>query len=282
MASYNHINLRKANHLDLFDNDIGKALQGLKNANYDPWIWEFLISQEAPDAAAEIYVDFTVEFNGEASGEQLYIIGQAANEDKAEGTGAQVVRIFGITYTGKPHYEDITMHATAGTQKITTVAWKRFVGGMVVQAGSGGVNAGIIQITNTGQTEVYGTIAAGENCTIGARVYVPMDYNAFIGSIKGAPLITGDTVLVYGDGVNLEPIYVKGTTTRLSTDKYWISTDQVGLKDLGIYKELVIGANTYYISFKHETKIDATNISAYYNIRIIMYGTTNTLRGLGA
>jgi len=280
LANYNRINLREPTYLDFYDKDIGKILRGLKINNYIPWIWEFLITQEAPDAAAEIYVNFTNEFNGEATPIVVYVKTTAASEDKAAGTGAQAVRIFGIDENGKPISEDLVTHATAGDLKVCLTLWKRIVGFIVSIAGGNGVNENTIQLVNAADDEVYATIAAGENGSIGARVYVPANYNAFIGSVKGAPLITGDTVLVYGDGINLEPIYLKETPTRLSIDKYWISTDQVGLRDLDIYKELVIGANTYYISFKHETKIDATNISAFYNIKIIMYGTTKILRSV--
>lgn len=278
----NRINLRKANHLDFFDKDIGEILRGLGIKKYDPWIWEFLLSQEAPDAAAEIYVDFTDEFNGETTPIVLYVKGVAATEDKAAGTGAQKVTIFGIDENGNPALEEVTMHATAGTQITSTTLWKRFIGAMVTTAGSGGVNADTIIICSTGAAQTYGTIAASENCTIGARVYVPANYDAFIGSVKGGVIVSGDIAMVFGDGVNLEPIYVNGSTTRLSTDKYWINIDQIGLRDLGIYKDVVEGANTYYISFKHETKIDAANMTSFYSIKIIMYGTTNTLRGLSA
>lgn len=284
MAS-NIIKLRHANSMDFSDPDIGKILRSLRNDNYDPWIWEFLLAPGmiADGAAAEVRVDFTTEFNGEAIPIILYVKGEAANEDKAAGTGARRVTIYGINTFGNPDFQHIDMHATAGTQVASTTLWKRFIGAQVTIAGSGGVNAGIIQISNDGQTEVYGTIAAGENATIGARVYIPTDYNAFL-HMKGgivnvyhATDVNGEV----GDGIIIEPVYLS-SPTRLSTDIYWIPVTDMAIKDLGIYREIIEGADTYYITFKHSTKAGDSNQTPIYHIRIIMYGTTNTLRGLGA
>ena len=180
MASYNQIDLRKADWRDFSDPSIGEVLKQLKNTPYDPWIWEFTLADvEVVDGAAhEIRVDFTDDFdNGETTPIVLYIKGAHA-EDKAAGTGARAVTIYGINGDGDPEALEVTMHATAATQISTVTTWTSFCGAQVTTAGTGLVNAGIIQISNTGQTEVYGTIDTGENSTIGARVYVPSNYIA--------------------------------------------------------------------------------------------------------
>jgi len=284
LANSNIISLRRPTIYDLNDRYIGSDLKGLLNAHYDPWIFDFLITQEAPDTTlAEIRVDFTDEFNGETTPIVLYVIGADA-QDKAAGTGAQVVTIYGIDADGNPASEAVTMHATAATQIASTTLWKRFIGAQVTQAGAGGVNAGAILITNTGQTATYGTIAAGENATIGTRVYVPANYNAYIGSLRAGmkvvPHATDEEV--FGQGIVVEPMYLKSSVTRLSNDYYWVNNIGNGLVELGMYRDLVIGANTYYISMKHATKTDDANQVGMYNLRIIMYGTTNALRGLPA
>ena len=279
----NHIELRRADWRDFSDPDIGDIIKALRSVPYDPWIWEFIITEEAPDTTlAEILVDFTDDFdNGEATPIVLYVIGEAANQDKAAGTGANVVRIFGINADGDPDYEDVTMHATANTQVASTTLWKRFVGAEVVTAGSGGVNAGIITITNTGQGETYGTIAAGECCTIGARVYVPANYNAFIGSLKGMSKVVPHATdeVVYGAGTIVAPFYKRSTVTDLVIAQYWANPN-IQMQDMNVPKEVVVGANTYYITLYHATKCADVNDTGIYYMKIIMYGTTNTLRGL--
>ena len=172
------------------------------------------------------------------------------------------------------------MHATNATQVASTLLWKRFIGAMVTTAGSGKVNAGIIQITNTGQTAVYGTIDTGENATIGARVYVPADYNAILTMRAGIVAANHATaVLEAFDGVIVKPVY-SSNPSILATGIYYVPVGSVGMIDLGIAKEIITGANTRYISFTQATKSDDSNQTVVYNIKVIMYGTTNTLRGL--
>lgn len=282
-TSWNKIDLRKADWRDISDPSIGEVIKQLKNAPYDPWIWEFTLADvEVVDGAAhEIRVDFTDDFdNGETTPIVLYVFGAHA-QDKAAGTGAQVVTIYGIDSLGNPRSEAVTMHATAATQIASTVLWTRFVGAQVTQAGSGLVNAGIIQITNTGQTEVYGTIDTGELSTIGARVYVPTNYKAFLtmrGGIVAANHATA--VLEAYDGVIIKPVYSTSPSV-LAVGAYYIPVGSVGMIDLGIAKEVITGADTRYISFSQATKSDDSNQTVVYNIKIIMYGTTNSLRGLG-
>ena len=283
-TSWNRIDVRQPNYLDFYDKDIGELLRGLKIQNYEPWIWEFFLQDVAvvDGAAHEIYEDFTDDFdNGETTAIVLYVIGEAANEDKAAGTGAQVVTIYGIDAAGNPAFEAVTMHATANTQIASTTLWKRFIGAQVTTAGTGKTNAGIIQISNTGQTEVYGTIDTGENATIGARVYVPANYNAILTMRAGIVAVNHATdVLEAFDGVIVKPVY-SANPLYPALDSYFVPVGAVGMQDLGIVKQEIVGANTYYISFTQATKSNDTNQTVAYHIRVIMYGTTNALRGGG-
>ena len=287
-TSWNRIDLRKPNTLDFSDKDIGETLRnlylGYPNGPYDPWIWEFFLQDVAvvDGAAHEIRVDFTDDFdNGETTAIVLYVMGAHA-QDMAAGTGAQVVTIYGINANGDPASEAVTMHGTAATQIASTTLWKRFVGAQVTQAGTGKTNAGIIQISNTGQTEIYGTIDTGENATIGARVYVPANYNAFLTMRAGIVAANHATdVLEAFDGVIVKPVY-SANPLYPALDSYYVPVGAVGMQDLGIVKQEVVGANTYYISFTQATKSNDSNQTVAYHIRVIMYGTTNTLRGLGA
>ena len=278
------MDLRKPNHLDLLDKDIGKFIHALKLNNYDPWIMEFLLRDvEVVDGAAhEIRVDFTDDFdNGETTPIVLYIKGANA-QDKAAGTGAQKVTIYGIDGEGNPRALEVTLHATAATQIATSITWTRFIGAQVTVAGSGGTNAGIIQISNTGQTEVYGTIDAEEWSTIGARVYIPANYNGVLTMRAGIIAANHATaVLEAFDGVIVTPVY-SAALTQAAIDSYFVPVGAVGMQDLGIVKAEIIGADKYYITFEQATKSDDSNQTVAYHIRVILYGTTNTLRGLGS
>lgn len=228
----------------------------------------------------EIRVDFTHDFdNGEVTPIVLYVKGAAA-QDKAAGTGAQAVTIYGIGEAGNPQAEEVTMHATQATQIASSLKWKRFIGGQVTQVGSGGTNAGIIQISNTGQTEVYGTIDTGEWSTIGARVYVPSNYKAILtmrAGIVAANHIT-DVLEAY-DGVIVRPVY-SASALSAAVDAYFVPVGAVGMQDLGIVKNEIEGADKYYMTFTQATKSDDSNQTVAYHVRVIMYGTTNELRGL--
>ena len=282
MASYNQIDLRKPDWRDFSDPSISDIIKQLKRTPYDPWIWEFILADvEVVDGAAhEIRVDFTNEFNGETTPALLYIKTTAASQDKAAGTGAQEVTIYGIDSNGNPTSEAVTTHATAGDLAASTATWKRFVGAQVTKAGANKHNENVIQIVNLADDEVYGTIATQENATIGARVYVPADYNAFLTMRAGIVAANNATaVLEAFDGVIVKPVY-SANPTIYATGIYYVPVGSVGMIDLGIANQIVVGANTYYISFTQATKSDDSNQTVVYHIKIIMFGTTNTLRGL--
>ena len=282
-TSWNKIDLRKADWRDFSDLAIGPVIKALKNVPYDPWIFEFILAdvEVVNGAAHEIRVDFTVEFNGETTPIVLYVLGADA-QDKAAGTGAQAVTIYGIDEDGNPNSEEVTMHATAATEIASTTLWKRFIGAQVTQVGTGKTNVGIIQITDTGGGNVYGTIDADEKATIGARVYVPTNYLAFLSMKGGIVAVNHATdVLEAYDGVIVKPVY-STSPTRVGVGAYYIPVGSVGMIDLGIALELITGGNTRYISFTQATKSDDSNQTVIYKIKVIMFGTTNTLRGLGA
>lgn len=282
MTNYGLIDYRDPSPADFAEPKLGTIIKELKRQNYIPKIWELILQQEAPDTnLTEIRVDYTDEFDGETSAAIVYVIsGDAA--DAAAGTGARTVRVYGIDGDGDPNYEDFTLNGT--TQVAGTTTWKRIIGAKVLTAGSGGVNAGAIQVSNTGQTEVYATIAAGENVTINARIYVPANYNAFMGKLeamcKVSPHATDE--VVYGTGAIVAPFKVDGSVTDLVPAQYWVNPDLPGFQDLNLPFDIIEGADTYYVTLKHAAKAADANDVGIYRMLLIMYGTTNTLRGLGA
>lgn len=64
------------------------------------------------------------------------------------GTGARVVRIFGLDANFNPKYRDIALNGQ--TKIVDTVLFRRVFGAEVISCGSGGTNAGDIHIIKTG------------------------------------------------------------------------------------------------------------------------------------
>jgi hypothetical protein len=112
------------------------------------------------------YTEQTVNFTGS--------IASASASDAAAGTGARTVRIYYVDQTGATAgTEDVTLNGTAFVNLAVTT--KCFIEKIVVlTAGSGGVNAGIITLKTgaAGAGTTVGTIAAGDNRTLWAHHYV--------------------------------------------------------------------------------------------------------------
>lgn len=121
----------------------------------------------------------TNEFDGTGTPIIVYAISSDNTQDKAGGTGALEVTVFGTDENDLYIEEALTLNGTtqvAGTQK-----FKRHIGAKLTSCGSGGVGVGNVTITNTGQTETYLTIPAGQagSCQAG-KCYVPSGYKSVI------------------------------------------------------------------------------------------------------
>ena len=86
-------------------------------------------------------------------------------------------------------------------------------------------------------------------------------------------------VLEAFDGVIVAPVY-SAALTQAAIDSYFVPVGAVGMQDLGIVKTEIVGADKYYITFTQATKSDDSNQTVAYNVKVIMWGTTNALRGL--
>jgi hypothetical protein len=118
--------------------------------------------------------------------------------DTGAGTGARKVKITYLNASGAgPFTETVTLN---GTARVNTVATDiALIERMdVVEVGSGGGNAGTIQIhtTPTSGGAVWGSIAIGDNQTYWAHHYVPPGKTCYVTNIEGAssPTIGGLTL----------------------------------------------------------------------------------------
>lgn len=115
--------------------------------------------------------------------------------DTAAGTGAQTVTINYLDTSFVTHSETVTLNGTAAVNTVgTNIA---FIESMqVAQVGSGGGNAGTIEIftATAGGGSIWGSIAAGDNQTYWAHHYVPTGVTCYIIAMTtGSTTVAGQT-----------------------------------------------------------------------------------------
>lgn len=117
--------------------------------------------------------------------------------DTAAGTGARTVRLTYLTSAFVLKTEDITLNGTTAVATVgTDIAYVESM--VVLTAGSGGGNAGTIQLwtSSTGTGTAWATIAASDNQTFFAHHYVPAGVTCYVLSITcGATVVAGQTNL---------------------------------------------------------------------------------------
>lgn len=108
--------------------------------------------------------------------------------DTAAGTGARKIKLTYLDASGAgPFTETVTLNGTARVNTIATnIALIERID--VVEVGSGGGNAGTIQIwtTPTSGGAIWGSIATGDNQTYWAHHYVPAGKTCYVTNIEGA------------------------------------------------------------------------------------------------
>lgn len=144
--------------------------------------------------------------------------------DTAAGTGARTIKItyFDASCNG-PFTETITLNGTTAVNTVsTTIALIERI--EVVTVGSGGGNAGTIQIFTlaAGGGSVWGSIAISDNQTYWAHHYVSSNKTCYIMNIEGSASVTaGGLTINYVNPINanipqLAPdITIRHTTTHV-------------------------------------------------------------------
>lgn len=107
---------------------------------------------------------------------------------RAAGTGAHTVRITGLDTNYAEITEDVALNGA--TPVNTTNSYLRVNEMKVIDAGSGGVNAGAITATAATDSTVSATIAIGNNIAYNAVYTVPAGYTAYIMRLDGGALAT--------------------------------------------------------------------------------------------
>lgn len=120
-------------------------------------------------------------------------VNSTSASDTSAGTGARTVTINYLTAAFVLKSETVTLNGTTAVNTVNTdIAYIESI--VVATVGSGGGNAGTIQVwtTTAGGGSVWGSIAASDNQTFWAHHYVPSGVTCYLLSVSGAALgVTG-------------------------------------------------------------------------------------------
>lgn len=189
------------------------------------------LSCTMPAGATMIAADAgrTNEFDGTGTPIIVYAISSDNTQDKAAGTGALEVTVFGTDENDLYIEEAFTLNGT--TQVAGTNKFKRLIAAMLTSCGSGGVGVGNVTITNTGQTETYLTIPAGQAGTAQAgKLYIPEGYKGIILSRIVNLVQTADAasvLLTEGANIWIRKYADGGTVTEDELHQYSITNLEI-------------------------------------------------------
>lgn len=112
------------------------------------------------------------------------VIVSSSVDDAAAGTGARTVRILGLAADWEIQSETITLNGT--TEVPLTLDWIRVYRIEVIGVGSGGVNAGVIDVKHATGGNVMARVSAGNGQTLMAIFTVPFDHTAVLQHISAS------------------------------------------------------------------------------------------------
>ena len=259
-------------------------IKELIRLGFIPKIIELNIQQEAPDAIAEIMVNYTAIFDGTATAAVVYLDSSDA-KDTSAGVGTRTIKVLSTNEAGND-YQENTDNMVGQTGTATGEKHQRLIAVKAMSAGAEKDTAGTLTIQDdAGGTNKHMTIAAGDLSSISARIYMPDGWEglmyyirAQVGQVANATAaITPDT------GFLFQPIWEENVSL-LSDDGRIYPVSSSG-EPIELYNATPIiasngGAN--YISLQHIAKEADNNALALYKIIYIVWDATKSvLRGIG-
>jgi hypothetical protein len=200
----------------------------------------------------------TNEFDGTATPIIVYAISSDNTQDKAAGTGALEVTVFGTDENDAYNEEAFTLNGT--TQVAGAIKWKRLIACMLTSCGSGGVGVGNVTISNTGQSETYLTIPAGQAGSVQAgKCYIPTGYKSIILSRDVNLVQTADAaavLLTEGANVWVRKYVDGGTVTEDELHQYSITNLEI--ERIHAHWGILTGGDDAYWDIFHQS-IDTDN-----------------------
>lgn len=150
-------------------------------------------SNASVGSSAELIWDNSAAYNYVTHGQTLRIVSGSANDDTS-GTGALTMQITGLDSNYAAASETVGL---GGTDTVTTTEkFARVFSATVLTAGSGGENAGAIEIYNESETDtLLAKIAAGENVTKMACYTVPSGYTMYVKAISATQPVDSVTTV---------------------------------------------------------------------------------------
>jgi hypothetical protein len=182
------------------------------------WIAQFEMTQQAPDAAAEVIEGYTnIANNLDCATDLIHVLSSDA-DDAHDGVGAQAVRIWYLK-NSLINYADYDLQGQAHVHLAALGIIDRLIGMQIIASTTAAVPAivvpqGNIVIDVNATGTVYCTITAGNLYSFTCTMWVPAGYKMIIAqlttAIVSAPTATG---ILSTDGVNMY-INVNGTVTK--------------------------------------------------------------------
>lgn len=210
-------------------------------------------------------------FDGTGTPIIVYAISSDNTQDKAAGTGALEVTVFGTDENDLYIEEAFTLNGT--TQVVGTNKFKRLVGAMLTSCGTGGVGVGNVTISNTGQTQTYLTIPAGQAGSAQAgKMWIPDGYKGMILDCLSYLVQTADAASVLlTEGVN---VWIReiGTSTVTEDEIRQYSITNVDRPLMSPHSGVIEGGDDVLFDIFHQS-IDTDNIAnvIHYDIFYLVW-----------
>ena len=227
MACYKFYTAPDASHLS--DPVMGPILEQLRNEKHTTFhILHKWMTYAAPNAEAEIRVNYTTLFDGVAAPILIAIDSSDNAQDKAAGTGAKTAKML---LTNDAHLMCEETFTLVGSTVVDSTAdlYEHFNEMKVLTYGADGNPTGTIQAINHADSAVYGTIANTDHCTINARTYIPAGYTGYLVLNAKAKYI----------GIPSEAAGMTALEGACVRFKY-VTLDANEPTDLGIFKQAVV------------------------------------------
>lgn len=210
-------------------------------------------------------------FDGTGTPIIVYAISSDNTQDKAAGTGALEVTVFGTDENDLYVEEVFTLNGT--TQVVGTNKFKRLVGAMLTECGTDGVGTGNVTISNTGQTETYLTIPLGQAGSAQAgKIWIPEGYKGMILDCLSYLVQTADAASVLlTEGVN---VWIReiGTSTVTEDEIHQYSITNIDRPLMSPHSGVIEGGDDVCFDIFHQS-IDTDNIAnvIHYDIFYLVW-----------
>jgi len=206
----------------------------------------------------------TNEFDGTGTPIIVYAISSDNTQDKAAGTGALEVTVLGTDENDLYVEETFVLNGT--TQVAGSTKFKRLIGANLTKCGTDGVGTGNVTITNTGQTETYLTISAGQAGSCNSKCYVPDGYKGILLDLQAAFVQTADAAAVkLTEAVNIW-LRMIGDSTVTEDEIHQFTSTSLGYVEINPTHCPVDGGDDVLFDLYHQSvdTDNTTNVMHYH------------------